>query len=312
MSTRSIIARATGEGTFKGVYHHWDGYPTGLGKYLTKILADPFGNDLPRMLDTLIDEHPAGWSTILAKDFSLEPGYTWENVNHPSSEGLTDAEYHKAMEAYRAMPDMRRPQCYCHGARREEAQTLTERDDPGAEWAYVFEEEERVLHVCHRAKHSQNGEHFWDDVGRIELDDTSEANWTHIECGENYERCRHYAWFHFPDLRGTAVDRLGTAKFLGREPMQRHDAIAYILNGIRYQTTGCRFRGGYARPANIPTAFRRFIHDSRYWFEDVIGPNGGRIAIPVSVSVEKAERPCCGITWIFPPTFANPRETTFS
>ncbi len=312
MSTRSIIARATGEGTFKGVYHHWDGYPTGLGKYLTEILAHPFDHDLPRMLHTLIDQHPAGWSTILGKDFSLAPGYTWENVSHPSCEGLSDAEYQAAMEAYRATPDMRRPQCYCHGARREESQTLTERDDAGAEWAYIFEEEERVLHVCHRAKHPQSGEYFWDDVGRIELDDASETNWTHIECGENYERCRHYAWFHFPELRGTAVDRLSTAKFLGREPMQHHDAIAYILDGIRYKATGCGFRGGYTLHANIPAAFSRFIHDSRYWFEDVIGPEGKRIAIPVSVSVENTARPCCGVTWIFPPTFANPRETMLS
>jgi len=108
------------------------------------------------------------------------------------------------------------------------------------------------------------------------------------------------------------VERLGTAKFLGREPMQRHDAIAYILNGIRYHATGCGFRGGYTLHANIPTAFSRFIHDSRYWFEDVIGPEGKRIAIPVSVSVENTARPCCGVTWIFPPTFANPRETMLS
>jgi len=145
------------------------------------------------------------------------------------------------------------PQCYCHGARREEAQTLTERDDAGAEWAYVFEEEEGILHVCRRAKHPQSDEYFWDDVGRIALDSASETNWTHIECGENYERCSHYASFHFPESRGTVMERLGTAKFLGRAPMERHDAIAYVLNGIRYKTTGCGFRGGYRGHAKIPT-----------------------------------------------------------
>ena len=30
MSTRSLIARKTEDG-FEGTYHHWDGYPTGLG-----------------------------------------------------------------------------------------------------------------------------------------------------------------------------------------------------------------------------------------------------------------------------------------
>lgn len=308
MSTRSIIARATGEATFQGVYHHWDGYPTGLGKYLTEILVGPFAGDLPRMLRTLIDEHPAGWSTIVHKDFTLTPGYTWEKVKHPSCEGKGDAEYCVAMEVYRAMPDVRRPQCYCHGERSEEAQPFTERDDTDAEWAYVFEEEERVLHVCYRAKRPESGECYWNDAGRVELDNASETNWTHIECGDNYERCSHYAWFHFPELKGTALERLGTAKYLGREPMQRQDAIAYVLNGIRFQSTGCGFRGGYSGRANISPKFRRFLHDSRYWFEEVAGPDGARMALPVSISDENEERPCCGVTWVLPPTLGNPRE----
>ncbi len=312
MSTRSIIARATGEGTFKGVYHHWDGYPTGLGKYLTEIFAGPFANDLPRMLRTLIDEHPAGWSTIVHKDFTLTPGYTLEKVKSPSCDGLSDAEYHAAIEAYRAMPDVRRPQCYCHGKRQEQAQTFTEGDDTDAEWAYVFDEDERVLHVCNRAKHPDSGEYYWNDVERVELDNASETNWTHIECGANYERCSHYAWFHYPELRGTDLDRLGTAKFLGREPMQQRDAIGYILDGIRYKSTGCGCRGGYTAHANIPARFRRYVHDPRYWFEDVIGPDGVRISVPVSVSGNDGERPCCGFTWVFPPTLANSNETTRS
>ncbi len=255
MSTRSIIARATGEGTFKGVYHHWDGYPTGLGKYLTEILVSAFASDLPRMLHTLIDEHPAGWSTILHKDFTLPPGYTWEKVQHPSFEGLSDAEYRAALEAYRAMPDTRRPQCYCHGARNEEAQAFTERDDCGAEWAFVFNEDDRVLHVCHREKHRHTGESFWNDAGRIELDKAGETNWMHIECGEHYERCAHYAWFHFPELRGTDLERLGTAKFLGRQPMERHDAIAYVLNGLVTESQDADSAAGMQHTPRCPQRF---------------------------------------------------------
>jgi len=55
---------------------------------------------------------------------------------------------------------------------------------------------------------------------------------------------------------------------------ERHDPIAYVLNGIHYKATGCGFRGGYRGHAKIPAAFRRLIHDSRYWFEEVIGPEG--------------------------------------
>lgn len=60
MSTRAVIARTTGhEGEFKGVYSHWDGYPTNLGKRLWKIVRD---RGLANTLRFLIDEHPAGWS----------------------------------------------------------------------------------------------------------------------------------------------------------------------------------------------------------------------------------------------------------
>ena len=35
MSTRSIIARKTDEG-FIGTYHHWDGYPSGVGRLVAE------------------------------------------------------------------------------------------------------------------------------------------------------------------------------------------------------------------------------------------------------------------------------------
>ena len=79
---------------------------------------------------------------------------------HTSCEGQSDADYRSAMQAYRAMPDVRRPQCYCHGERSEEAQVISERDDCGAEWAYVFDQDERVMHVCRRERHPDSGEFF--------------------------------------------------------------------------------------------------------------------------------------------------------
>lgn len=63
MSTRGAIARVTGDG-FEGRYHHWDSYPTGLGKTLWEKYHGEFESDLERMLQALIDEHPSGWSTI--------------------------------------------------------------------------------------------------------------------------------------------------------------------------------------------------------------------------------------------------------
>lgn len=63
MSTRSIIARKKGNG-FEGVYHHWDGYPEGVGQTLFKVNKKIFAGDTERMLKFLIDEHKGGWSTI--------------------------------------------------------------------------------------------------------------------------------------------------------------------------------------------------------------------------------------------------------
>jgi hypothetical protein len=42
----------------------------------------------------------------------------------------------------------------------------------------------------------------------------------------------------------------------------------------------------------------------------MIGPNGQRITIPVSVAEENTEHPCQVVTWVFLPTLANSRETT--
>lgn len=85
MSTRSAIARCNKTfattGGFKGVYHHWDGYPDGLGQ--TLFLAykgetgtpdlDQFKGDLEGLLKYLIDEHPAGWSSIQANPCQAYP-----------------------------------------------------------------------------------------------------------------------------------------------------------------------------------------------------------------------------------------------
>lgn len=73
MSTRSVIARKTPTG-FTGVYHHWDGYPSGLGSTLFEVRKTIFAGDTGRMLKYLIDCHPAGWSTINA-DWSKPEGY---------------------------------------------------------------------------------------------------------------------------------------------------------------------------------------------------------------------------------------------
>jgi hypothetical protein len=69
MGTRSVIARPSDEHLFEGVYVHWDGYPSGVGAAV-HAAARFFGS--PELAaQWLIDDHPAGWSSLASCDLSL-------------------------------------------------------------------------------------------------------------------------------------------------------------------------------------------------------------------------------------------------
>jgi hypothetical protein len=87
MSTRAVIARTTDAGrTFRGVYHHWDGYPSGLGATLWRLYRGHFSGRADDMLQVLIDDHPAGWSNILGADWSLPPAPQVDHNLEPCGE----------------------------------------------------------------------------------------------------------------------------------------------------------------------------------------------------------------------------------
>lgn len=219
MSTHAIIARETAPGKFIGRYHHSDGYPTHLGDTLYKLFNGFFAGNMQAMTEFLIDQHPAGWSFISAdqQDFSLPAGYR------------------DGSELYEKNPDGSRnydkmiphgPRCYCHGERQDEAGTLTEADAAEYAWAYILSGVSRMT-VLMRGQ----------QVAVVDLDKPA-PKWDRVECGENLEHCGHYAWYHFPELEGTSMNRLGTEKFLGREELGPDDAIAYEIKGIRCQRRG--------------------------------------------------------------------------
>lgn len=174
MSTRGVIARATGDG-FAGRYHHWDSYPSGLGATLYS-----WGQRMPleRMLKLLLDEHPAGWSTIVGTDPGLTPGYVdvynterccvvcgmklWEHYRqYYGRDGrppLPEKFAHVPKDVYlltghspqpQVFPGDNRPQCYCHGDRSEPPDQLTALNAAGCgcEYAYVFDESKRVMQI---------------------------------------------------------------------------------------------------------------------------------------------------------------------
>lgn len=182
MSTRAAIARPNGDG-FLGRYHHWDGYPQGLGQTLYELAQSnekrhamelpptPWNGDVEQMLKVLIDDHPAGWSTINGADFSLLPGFIemgsplvpcvicqqdqnahlcQYDKNHgepkPCKAGQPATLYNEHLgHVFEPEPKAQAlaqalPQCYCHGDRDEEGWDVDQDNASGSgcEYAYVI------------------------------------------------------------------------------------------------------------------------------------------------------------------------------
>jgi hypothetical protein len=267
MATRGAIGTVgQGEGKFTATYHHWDSMPTSLGKFLWSLLRGHFGNDLGRMLKVLTVDHCA-WSTIYQKDFTLQPGYS---------------------------NDDKRPQpvCFCHGARKEKVGPITHTniEDSGLEWLYLFDQERNRLIV----RDVRHGDEFL-----IELEG-SEPNWTHIECGENFERCAHYAWAHELTPR---TCNLSTQEWLGRKPLEFHDAIGFVIGGKKFKATGS---GGNSDYFNRTTG-QRWPRNA--WIASVQARNGQRYDKPVAVIAKDGTyTPFPGVAWIMPATSVAPES----
>lgn len=272
MSTRSIIARVgKHEGEFSGVYVHSDGMPTSMGPLLFQIIGEEFKGDLKAALRFLINEHLASWSSPFPENRSCycHP----QNSNRP--------------EEFR----QRKP---------EPTQKFTHKNvkDSGARWLYIFDERNMRLYV---RDVSHDSEHI------VELAAAEQPTWQDIECGEHFERCGHYAWYHKLLPR---TSNLSTQTWLERQPLDFHDAIAFVINGKRYKATGS---GGSSEFYMTPLA-RRHGYTKAFprhtWVADVIATNGQRMQFPVaSISPEGKYTPYPGVIWIYPPTKNNPNET---
>ncbi len=287
MSTRSVIARVgEHEGQFAGRYVHADGMPTSMGACLWNLLQGHFKNDLAKMLTYLIDAKHAqcGWSSLVGKDFNLKPAYTWQKA---TADG---AKY----EVYSKRPDYLRPQCFA-GRPGEEPCLFTEKDfedGTDVEWLYAFDENQCKLYIRDIGAK--------EDVAIVDLNG-EEPNWVVIECGEQFERCHHCAWVHNLQPK---TSNLSTQTWLGKRPLEFHDAIAFVVSGKRLKNSGS---GGDS------DFFNRSLRVSRYpsgtWVQSVIAGNGRRLEVPVAKRTEKGFVPFPGVTWIYPPTKDNPHES---
>jgi hypothetical protein len=258
VSTRAIIAYAPDPKTrdWSGVYSHGDGYPSGLGRILHELCAGSFGGDAHALGVYATREH-SSWSSIVAPD--EEPEYGGCHCHGPNAEiapGDDSQRYHP--------DDLTDPELHTW-----------------IEWVYIIEPERLIVLAPVERGYKPVGHVAWTET-------PTDEDWTRIECGENYERCKHYAWVHFDVPE--ASKRLGTAKWLGREPLDPvEDAIGWrLVDGTLARRGGHGFSGSYYGRA-------------RGWYEGVTLPDGSTRDLRVCLG-ERTRRLRSDLTPVFPPT----------
>jgi hypothetical protein len=197
-------------------------------------------------------------------------------------------------------------ECYCHPKRNRaseiEESTITEKNaDSDIEWVWAFDAESNRLYV-------RDNNHK-DDAGIVDLSgpEPTKEDWTRIECGENLERCSHYAWVHGLLSR---TSNLSTQTWLGNRPLEFHDAVAFIVNGKRLASTGCGGNSDFFRTALARQHGLYGAYTPNTWVASVKAKNGKRIDAPVAKILSGGKYvPLPEVVWIFPPTKPNPNET---
>jgi len=292
MSTRGAVALGTLR-QWRGVYNHFDSYPTGLGQ-------DLYEHVMRRMLEGKTLEE-IGKDILCFDDWrNYLGGGICPYCGKMTGQAHTISGKILGKQRKRGYPD---PQAKYHAHQSlehlDEVQ-ITQKDFSGSclEWAYILNPAKECIHVLsarERRKH----------VGDLRFDQA--PDFAAIECGEELERCHHYAWRHFPEIDPEGPQRrLGTRQYLGLAPLNsRDDAIAFLTQGKRYARAGSGIHGQYARQWGIAIS----NPDPHAWYEQVLSDTGDRFYLPVAVLGQREEKPYPGVTWIFPPTQVNPQET---
>jgi len=161
MSTRGCIGVYTNdEHIWKAKYHHFDAYPTGLGRDLYSKLQFEFEWDLKVMMDIILAE-TVGWSTIVGKHLKKTSAF-------------------REIGEYDEEDD--RPLSY--SARGETPQTPegdwvygNDKDSSQLEWAYIFNLDKMTMDV----KKYHYPSRSWLDVVSINLLEPVEIDWELIE-----------------------------------------------------------------------------------------------------------------------------------
>lgn len=169
--------------------------------------------------------HFGDWEKV--RDASLRPdvhGY-WSNFDPQDGLGWTDS---------------------------DEMDDITNLEDVDAEWAYLLDERGVSVVWARRDRGWHQGV-TWVNVGKVAWSDKPEhEEWLRLQCGDDLERCTHYAWVHFPEAKDINI---GTAVWMGRAEPGHHDVHELVL--MRQGGPRLTVCGGSRGTADDPGGWRR-------------------------------------------------------
>lgn len=292
MSTRGVVAVGNLR-LWRVVYNHSDSYPTWLGQQLYEHLTEALHNgktlaEVGRNL-LLFDD----WRNYLNGGICEYCGKVTGQPHTISGTLMLGTRKHRGK-----YPD---PQARYHqhnSLANVASEQFTEKDTAHSwlEWVYIIDEPTEAIHVLSLDARPHH-------VGDLRFD--TAPNFKVLECGEGYERCKHYAWHHFPEIdQQGSLGQLGTRYYLGLQPMRNiEQACAFEKKGCRYQRLGSGMHGSYAQRFGI------YAPDPNAWYEWVEDENGEKTHMAVARISKRGRFPYRGVTWVFPPTLGQPKET---
>lgn len=239
MSTRSAIARPDAgfaqTGDFTGRYHHWDGYPQGLGKTLYRTLNQKnlLGKSIAKATKTsakrnavefreavlhhLLDEHTGGFSSINGVHFTTPDPKNPKKCKHCWRDIPPKDEPHDKYGLY--CNGHGKVECHCHpesafadGRKPERDWTITHKNasECGCEWVYVVDAKAGKMYVLSSVNEDGskmigmfgfgNPDAKWQPVAVVDLD-APEPDWKRVEYGlaldvwEHYRTLPHHAQY---------------------------------------------------------------------------------------------------------------------
>ena len=322
MSTRGCVAVGT-VNKWRGLYNHSDSYPSGLGQELYEHVMRQMltGKTLAEIGDSILKFDD--WRNYLEGGVCK---YCGQMTGQPHS---IRADIAMAADDGVKYPD-REAKYHKHNDLNTVAEDHITSDNPDPlfiEWVYVLDPKANAIHVlkhesCPMVKlkkplemnadgttkeytrklsggrfHYGHCVYKMTHVGSLSFD--SKPDWEVIECGDMYQHCGHYAAIHFPELKGTPSEHLGTSEYISSEPLTDHSsAVAYIIKGQYRKKGGSGYQGRYA------ASMGRFGCDADKWYQST-GADGRQGDVAVGQYVGKTMVPAPGSSG-----FSHPPCTT--